>query len=177
MSLTLLTACTEDPPFQGGPSAQVDSEALASLAKSVLRDLQRPSFTENREYCGVIGVDAEGVLRAAEATRGRAKLCVTFNIPETWQIVATYHTHGGYDRNAHSEVPSVQDIQSVTAGRLIGYVSTPGGRFWSFSGINQTATLICGPGCLPSDPRYKQDRPVSNFYTIDELAERQASLR
>ena len=142
----------------------------------MLRDLQRPSFTENREYCGVIGIDPEGTLRAAEPTRGRAKLCITFNVPETWQIVAIYHTHGAYDRRAHSEVPSVQDIESVSAGRVLGYVSTPGGRFWSFSGISRDANLICGPGCLPADPRYRQDRPVNTYYTIDDLAERQRTL-
>lgn len=181
-SLTLLTglwflsACVDN---NSGPTrtVTVDEGQVTALAKSVLRDLQRPSFQENREYCGVIGVDPAGALRAAEPSRGRSKLCITFNVPEDWHIVAIYHTHGAYSPTAHSEVPSVQDIQSVSANSLLGYVSTPGGRFWSFSGIDQTAALICGPGCLPSDPRYRQDRPVKSFYTMRELEIRQQTLR
>ena len=176
-ALLLVSACDETENGPTAPAVNVSEAQVNALAKSVLRDLQSPSFRENREYCGVIGVDSAGVLRAAAPTRGRSKLCVTFNVPETWQIVAIYHTHGGYDLNAHSEVPSVQDIQSVSANGLLGYVSTPGGRFWSFSGINQTATLLCGPGCLPADPRYRQDRPVKTFYTMDELSVRQQTLR
>ena len=125
LTLANLAGCVpeRDAPAGPNPVSLVDEAAVEALAKTVLRDLQTPSFQENREYCGVIGLD-QGVLRAAAPTRGRAKLCITFNVPETWQIVAIYHTHGAYDRNAHSEVPSVQDIESVYANRVLGYVST-----------------------------------------------------
>ena len=146
---------------------------MTNVARRTLASLQTPSFKENREYCGVIGIDPNGQIQAGEATRGRSKLCVPLRIPSDWLIIASYHTHGSYDPRAHSEVPSVQDMTSVASLGIVGYVSTPGGRFWFYDGRTETAQLICGPGCLAQDPLYRQDRPVNSSYTLAQLAARQ----
>ena len=167
-AVTVLAACETEPKAS---LPTVDRQAVSVLARETLSNLQSPSFKENREYCGVIGIDASGELRAAKATRGRAKLCITLNIPEGWTIVGHYHTHGAYSERALSEVPSVQDMESIKAMGVHGYVSTPGGRLWYYDG--DQAYQMCGVSCLPKDPRYKADRPVADSYTRQQLQARQ----
>lgn len=164
----VLVACDTEPKAS---LPTVDRQAVSTLASATLTSLQSPSFKENREYCGVIGIDPSGTLRAAKATRGRAKLCITLNIPDNWTIVGHYHTHGAYSDRALSEVPSVQDMESIKSMGVHGYVSTPGGRLWYYDG--DQAYQMCGVGCLPKDPRYKADRPVAESYTRQQLQARQ----
>ena len=150
---------------------------LTALARAKLTELQALSFATDREYCGAIGLDTAGELRASEAAQGHINEC-TFSLPRGWEILAFYHTHGSYHPLIDAEVPSVLDMQSTLQRRLIGYLSTPGGRFWTFDGINNETRLICGPDCLPSDPNYSAPvLTVRNRYTLDGLRQRHADFR
>lgn len=165
-----LTSC-------GRSVSPVPEADLTRLARSTLADLQQLSFETSREYCGAIGLDPEGVLRASPPAQGRINEC-TFSLPTNWQILAFYHTHGAYHPLVDAEVPSVLDMQSTLSRRLIGYLSTPGGRFWKFSGIDNEARQICGPNCLPSDPNYSAPFiTVERRYTLDDIRQRQENFR
>jgi hypothetical protein len=50
-----------------------------------------------------------------------------------------------------------------------GYVSTPRGRLWHIDGRTGTVTLVCGPGCLPSDRAAPPGRPLADRYPLEEL--------
>ena len=169
MSLALIVGCVNQAPPERYHSKDYDLDEMTDLARRTLSDLQDISIAENREYCGVIGIDPNGVLRAAAASRGGRSTCFTLNVPFDWWIVGSYHTHGGYDPQIRSEVPTVQDMESVSKFRLVGFLSTPGGRFWKYDGKTQTAEQLCGVRCLPSDPEYRPDGFVETFYTLEDL--------
>ena len=152
-----------------------DFDATTALARQTLAALQTPSIRENREYCGYIGLDANNVLRATEANRGDSSSCGIEAPPADWVIVASYHTHAGYDEFAFSEVPSSTDIEGDRDEGINGYVSTPGGRFWFVEGATATARLLCGAGCLKQDPLYQPGLPVANNYTLGQIRTREQS--
>ena len=145
-----------------------------ALAKKMLRELQPRSVRESREFCGMIGIDDQGRYVVGPVSRGTAARC-TFRRPRTARkIVASFHTHGAYLPGYDNEVPSIIDLESERAHGLRGYVATPGGRFWLVDGVSSQVTLICGPKCLPWDPRYDDgelDR-IRESYTRRQLFER-----
>lgn len=150
--------------------ALADPEAELAFARSILNDLQGSSFRENVEYCGYIGLDEVGGLVATIPTRGGADWC-EMDIPEHFEIVASYHTHAGYDPNSWSEIPSGGDMESDEDLGIDGYISTPGGRLWYIDTTDMIAFQICGIGCLQFDPSF-QPAPEDNIqqsYTYDEL--------
>lgn len=166
LGLLLLGACAPEPERA---TLDYDLAKVTAVAKEALIGVQTRSFRENREYCGLIGIDPSGEVRAADPTRGRSWLCVPLNIPNDWKIIASYHTHGAFTPQGQQETPSVQDMKSAIEFEVIGFLATPGGRFWSYGGQAQTAQLICGPGCLAQDPLYYSRGPVKDKYTFDEV--------
>ena len=169
----LLVACT---PTTGGLDQETQPDynpaATTALARTTLGRLQAPSFQNDLEYCGYLGLDSAGTLRATQATPGDAASCMANDPPADWILVASYHTHGAYGAGYDSEVPSDSDIEGDHTEGVNGYVATPGGRFWLIDGDAQTATLICGPGCLAQDPNYRSEGPVANRYALSELRAR-----
>lgn len=155
--------------------ANAQSRAEQDLAKQTLRALQERSVKGNREYCGVIGRDAAGRLVVSEAVRGNRARCRYPNSPPGTTVVATVHTHGAFLKNYDNEVPSVLDVLADMYAGTNGYVSTPGGRFWYVNGRTGVIELICGPKCLPWDPRYVPGLagPVAGKYTLEQLKDRQ----
>lgn len=150
------------------PSAEM------ALARELLSDMQARSIRESREFCGMIGVDDQGRYVVGPISRGTAARC-TFRRPRTAKrIVASFHTHGGYLAGYDNEVPSIIDLESERAHGLRGYVATPGGRFWLVDGKNSRVTLICGPRCLPWDPRFTNGEleRIRGSYSREELFER-----
>lgn len=170
-----MAACTDAGTGFQASNPDYDRPAVTALARTTLAALQEPSFRLNREHCGYIGLDPAGNLKASPATQGRPSSCAAVNIPSDWVLVASYHTHGAYDQNSFSEVPSSTDIEGDNAEGTNGYVSTPGGRFWFINGAAQRAYQICGVGCLRQDKRYVADRPVESAYTLTELSNRENS--
>ncbi len=173
-SLIILTGCIpyEEEAAERFTNPDYDYWATTSLARQVLGNLQEVSFRQNREYCGYIGLDGDGNLRATPATKGRPSSCLAEAAPADWTLVASYHTHGAYARYADAEVPSESDLMGDFEEQVNGYVSTPGGRFWHINGAEQRTTLICGPGCLPADPLYVPDPNVASSYTLQQLGNR-----
>lgn len=158
----------------GAPVA-AQSRAEQELAKQTLRALQEQSIRGNREYCGVISEDASGRLIASDANRGTRARCRYPNVPNGTNLVATYHTHGAFLERFDNEVPSVLDVLADMSTGTNGYISTPGGRFWFVNGRTGEVRLLCGPKCMPWDPRYVPGLagPVAGKYTLDQLRRRQ----
>lgn len=155
--------------------AMAQDPAEMRAAREVLMQLQPRSFAENREYCGYVGILPDGTVSVTEVTRGRRDSCLSRADESRFvEIVASFHTHAGFDPDADSEVPSVEDIEGDMYEGVDGYVSTPGGRFWYIDGQRGVATLICGLGCMGQDPRFVPGiaGPIANRYTLDDLEAR-----
>ncbi|MEL6208368.1 MAG: DUF4329 domain-containing protein, partial [Pseudomonadota bacterium] len=128
------------------------SHAERALAEALLSRMQLRSFADGVEFCGYIYSDAVGRLRAGSAARGDADSC-SAPFP-AHQPVSSWHTHGEWDPESWNEVPSALDIETDALEGVNGWVATPGGRLWFVDGREMTATLVCGPACLPQDPRF-----------------------
>ena len=161
-------------PLVAALPAAAQPKAEVELARRLLSDMQARSIRESREFCGMIGVDDRGRYVVGPISRGTAARC-TFRRPRTAKrIVASFHTHGGYLAGYDNEVPSIIDLESERSQGLRGYVATPGGRFWLVDGVTSRVELLCGPKCLPWDPRFAQGEleRIRRSYTRQELFER-----
>ncbi len=147
-----------------------------AAARQILADLQPRSIKNNREYCGLLLRRADGTLISSKAYRGTKSRCRVRRIPSGAEVVASYHTHGAYLRGFDNEVPSLLDLEVEMDWAIDGYVSTPGGRFWHVDGRRGVVNLICGPGCMPSDPNFQDDAgtygKIQTRYTLRELIRR-----
>ncbi|MCP3972651.1 MAG: DUF4329 domain-containing protein [Rhodobacteraceae bacterium] len=157
------------------PAAAQD-RSVSELARRVLSAAQAGSFRSNREYCGTIGFNAAGHLVASHARRGGRDHCLPEDPPGAVMVVASFHTHAGFDPDADSEVPSVDDVLGDRYEGLHGYVATPGGRVWFIDGQAGTVRQLCGRGCLPTDPDFEPQvfGPVAQRYTLRALRRREA---
>ena len=152
-----------------GPLAAQDAAEMA-LARETLTALQALSFIKEREFCGFIGYDAQGVLRVTRAVQGDEATCLA-DLPEDMAVTASYHTHGGFDPDYFGEIPSDIDVQGDAALWINGYVSTPGGRFWFVDSRAMEVRLLCGLSCLPTAPNYRKgtNGPIASRYSYDAL--------
>lgn len=142
-----------------------------ALIKQVYAQIQPLSIEKNREYCGYIGLDADGNLTASKAKKGRKGSCLA-NDPENIEVVtASYHTHGGFSAGYASETPSVSDIEGDEAEGIDGWVATPGGRLWYIDTEAMDIREVCSVGCLMQDPKFDPEdmANVNSYYTYDEL--------
>ena len=152
-----------------------DASELA-VARGVLLQLQPRSFAENLEYCGYVGRLPDGRLAATEVSRGDAWGCTSRADERRFvQIVASFHTHAGFDRAALSEVPSSTDMQGDMQERVNGYVATPGGRLWYIDYQRAVTTQVCGLGCMGQDPGFVpgMSGPIAQSYTLQQLMARE----
>ena len=137
-----------------GPNAQmrgdvedgVDRFALAHFDK-----IQPKSIRENRAYCGLIGFDSEGILKATPAEPGTGRSCQPTPVPTGFEILATYRTLGAFGGMTGGELPAAAHLETDFAQRLDGYVATPGGRVWLNLASERLTYQVCGRGCVPSD--------------------------
>lgn len=148
-----------------------DLDRFAAVHFDIIQPL---SIADGVEYCGLLGFDAAGNLMATPARRGRADSCRPDDGPPGFEVLASYHTHGAYDRDADTEVPSLDDLQSDIDEGIDGYIATPGGRLWLNDTEARESVLLCGPGCIESDPDF---RPCPAFlpedrYTVHTLRAR-----
>ena len=163
-------------PTTGPAQAETEIWSLVLVAKKQLASLQRGSFRENREYCGMIGRTPAGELIASPARRGRTNGCDARGFKDrSIKVLASYHTHGGYQANADSEVPSVSDMDMDMHDKVVGFVATPGGRLWIVDPKSRSVKQVCGIGCLPKDPRFKSGMagPIPKSLSRKQLAKRQ----
>ena len=135
--------------------------------------LQPQSFAKEREYCGFLGRDVDGTLRATEPTAGDRDSC-----PLVWpgdmEVIASYHTHGTFDFAYYNELPSDTDMLNDQSLGVNGWIATPGGRLWYVDSERMVTKQICGQGCLPIAPGFykSQAGDIATGYTFDELVER-----
>lgn len=178
LALLILAGCdTPDPLAVGAivmsPRPLPQTEAEIAFAAELFNGLQGPSINEAREFCGLIGVDAAGQFVATRARRGGASSCLP---PQTAgpgiTVLASYHTHGAYNPDFLTEIPSFDDIRTDIEDDTDGYIATPGGRLWYVDARAKEARLICGAMCLVSDVRFEEDPafPVRSRYTLQDLA-------
>lgn len=172
--LSVLTACVDadqaSAPITGPRTKDADAFAIAYLDR-----MQARSFARGVEFCGLFGRDAQGYVIATAPVVGHLDSCRLPDFPQDFNAFASYHSHSSYDREADSEVPSSNDVIADRMDKVIGYISTPGGRVWRNE--NGVARLLCGPGCIAVDPAFEPRvfGPVRARYTIIELREREAS--
>lgn len=152
------------------PAAAQDA-ALISAAKRTLEMAQPPSFSSKREHCGLIGQLPGARFAATRPKRGGADSCRPREFRRDVQVMASYHTHGSYDPEADSEVPSSTDVIADMEEGVFGFVATPGGRMWMIDPVSGIAQMICGLGCLSQDPDFIE-HPADNIrarYTLRQL--------
>lgn len=159
-----------------GAAVSAQERPEAAFARQILTGLQAKSFASNREFCGIIGRTADGRLIASHPRRGQRDGCRPRDPLGAATVIASFHTHAGFDAEADSELPSVSDVRSDMDEGLDGYLATPGGRFWFIDGQTGSVRQICGPGCLPADPAFEPGiwKPVRKRYSLSELERREA---
>ncbi|WP_435417719.1 DUF4329 domain-containing protein [Parerythrobacter aurantius] len=169
------TIRAHDNPHTGRDPVASD-EAIVAFARTSLDGIQRRSFAERKEYCGLILEDDAGRLDISFVVEGRESECaLPWLSPKGQYPVATFHTHGAYNPSFDSEVPSTLDMEADIHEQIDGFVATPGGRLWKIDWQDEVAEQVCGQGCLAVDPRYRA-RPYDDIavrYTLPELERRQ----
>lgn len=145
------------------PAAAQDRATLTDdldiFAAAFFDNLQPVSIEDGVEYCGLFIRDAEGRFVASTPRRGEADSCQPEDDPDDappgFEVLASYHTHGAYDRDADTEVPSWDDLDSDIEEEIDGYIATPGGRLWLNDAVAEKSILLCGEGCVVTDPDYR----------------------
>lgn len=155
------------------PSAAAEPlPALVEPVRAALVAAQAASFAAGVEHCGLVVRAANGRIIVTPARPGDEASCAPRRAKAGTQILASFHTHGRYDRRYHNEVPSLRDVKSNMKSRTHGFLATPGGRFWHIDGMTGHVRLLCGAGCLPSDPDFppNAERPIDGQYSPQRLA-------
>lgn len=167
-----IAACsTDNAPYEVVVRPADRSQAEIDFAKQVLNDLQKTSIDKNREYCGYIGLSPQGGYYATNPTRGRKGSCFPKAEDTDINLLASFHTHGGYSDRFESETPSMDDVNSGLEESLDGYIATPGGRLWFTNGETGASEMLCGIGCLIMDPNFEPNAEpnIKTTYTLEAL--------
>lgn len=166
---------TARPRIAGDPAIPVIEATAAgderAFASSVLADLQRRSFAQNREFCGYLGLDENDRWITTPISVGAEASCPLPVVPPGMRLAASFHTHGTYSPHYASEWPTTQDILTDRASGIDGYIATPGGRLWHVDTDAMEVTELCGRGCLPQDPNYiaAEDGPLLPLMTFGHI--------
>lgn len=172
--LVVMRIAQHEPVYEPRETVSARSD-VQQYAREQLDALQRRSFSEGREFCGVIVENEAGELSTMSVSEGDIASCqYEYDGKVGITPVASFHTHGGASIRYDDEAPSLQDLQSDIASRMDGYLATPGGRFWRIDWQSQTANLICGEACLEQDPKYEPcpAHEPANQYDIKRLQKR-----
>ena len=157
----------------GASGARAQSVEEVAFVQDLFRDLLPVSYAKRREHCGFIGRDAAGALVMSGPVPGTQATCAS-DVPDDFEVIASYHTHGAFDRGYHNELPSEADMLSDQAVGVMGWIATPGGRLWYVDSQRMVAKQVCSVGCLPVAPGFTkaQAGEVAKGYTLQELRER-----
>ena len=102
----------------------VATDTLTRYARSTLEGLQQRSLANNQEYCGVIFEDESGNLQTSKIFEGgRAECALDWGVPLGNYVVASFHTHGGFDSDYDSERPSLDDLATDIDARIDGFIA------------------------------------------------------
>lgn len=160
------------------PAAAQDRAALTDeldlFAAAHFDRIQPQSIAARVEYCGLLGFDATGRLAATPAKRGKPDSCQPDGAPAGFEVLASWHTHGAYDRDADTEVPSLDDLINDIEEEIDGYIATPGGRLWLNDAEARESVLLCSAGCIAADPEFRPCPafPPGERYTLKTLRAR-----
>ena len=148
------------------------SAAEVALVRNRLSRAQKQSFRNNREYCGYLGRTRSGRLVVTRLVRGYRDGCTPPQPDPGTMLIASIHTHGAYDPDVPAEFPTTLDIDSDATEGVNGYIATPGGRLWYVDSAAGVVHLLCGPGCLPQDPRFHpgDDGVIRRYYRYSDLS-------
>lgn len=172
--LFALSACVVEDvaSIEMAPRAVAQNQTEIAFVSRLFNDIQVPSIAEDREYCGLIGIDDAGNYVATDPRRGRTATCLP---PDpafaNFTVLASYHTHGSFNTEYFNEIPSFDDMRTDIEDGTDGYIATPGGRMWYIDARAQIARQICGLDCLIPDPDHREDPnfTVRQTYTLDDL--------
>lgn len=156
----LLAACATQnlDTIQMPPRPVPQTQAEVAFVSRLFNTIQPVSIADRREYCGLIGINGEGQFTATEPRKGRESSCLPPSLDRAnMTVIASYHTHGAYDHEYLTEVPSFDDMRTDIEDGTDGYVATPGGRLWYIDARAREARMICGVGCLVRDPNHVDD--------------------
>ncbi|MBV1865309.1 MAG: DUF4329 domain-containing protein [Rhodobacteraceae bacterium] len=172
VALLLFVKCV-DGYLEPEPINRIQPQSAAEIAftKAFFSTIQEISFADNREYCGYIGLNAEGGFAATPAKRGKRNYCVPRYAPRDFRVLASYHTHGAASLAFDTEVPSFDDLRADIYEGIDGYIATPGGRVWYDDAAKQRSVLLCGVKCVTADPDYTDNKylPVGTMLDLDAL--------
>lgn len=162
------------PPPAAAQDRSTLTDELDRFAAAHFDRIQPQSVADGAEYCGLLGFDAAGKLATTPAKRGKPDSCRPDDAPAGFEVLASWHTHGAYDRDADTEVPSLDDLFSDIEEGIDGYIATPGGRLWLNDAGARQSVLLCGAGCIKADPEYRPCPafPPGDSYTPDTLRAR-----
>ncbi|MBM2577666.1 DUF4329 domain-containing protein [Jannaschia sp. Os4] len=161
------------------PPATAQDADLVGTARAILAQLQPNSIRAGREICGLIVRSPDGHYRAIPPRMGSTDGCTPRDDPRVrGEVVASFHTHGGFDEGMDSEVPSLADLRADRAEGIVGFVSTPGGRLWLVDGPRDRVRMLCDVGCLPRDPLFRRGAagPIARGYDARGLKRREREL-
>lgn len=171
-----LSACVVEDldTLQMPPRPVPQSQTEIAFVSRLFNDIQVESIEQDREFCGLIGLDGNGNYVASEPRRGRTSTCLPPSPGSVgFTVVASYHTHGSSSLDYFTEIPSFDDMRTDIEDGTDGYIATPGGRMWYVDARNRIARQICGLNCLIPDPDHIEDPDydVRQTYTLDDLSE------
>jgi len=154
-----------------GHSVLAQSNEETALVKGIFAELNPISIRDKVEYCGYIGITADGDLIASPPTRGDEASCLADDPTEIEVIYSSYHTHGQFSRDYFNEVPSGTDMEGDEEEGIDGWIATPGGRLWYNDTVDMVTFQVCGIGCVPSDPNFVAGDmgTIEQSYSYDDL--------
>ena len=166
----LVVAALSITPALADPWEAITDE-LDRFAVAHLDAIQPLSIRDKIEYCGLFGYDRYGRLAATQAVPGDADSCDPGIEPDGFEVIASYHTHGAYARDADTEVPSIDDLIGDFEEGIDGYIATPGGRVWLNLYEERVSFQLCGRGCITADPDFRTCPAFlpAEEYTIETL--------
>lgn len=153
---------------------QLTFEQIDGVAEVVLTQAQALSLANNREYCGYIAFNAADKLQFTAPIRGDIESCEPPVVPDSWELIASYHTHGALDPaepDANFELPSSDDLISDSEEGVDGYLSTPGGRFWFIDTVDELVILLGDTGYFEPDQLFVEDIdcPLQAEYSFEDI--------
>ena len=157
----------------------VAQSEVQAFARERLDAMQARSFAEKVELCAIVFETSTGELESTEVKVGDEATCDLRYFDEPGMApLASIHTHGAFDENYDSEVPSLIDLEGDIESQIDGYVATPGGRLWRVDWRQERAVLVCPEGCLRQDPAYRPcpGDPIAPAYNSAQLTARNRRL-
>jgi len=173
-ALFALSACAVAPvdTIEMDPRPIAQTQREVAFVSGLFNEIQSRSIAENREYCGLMGIDSTGAYVASLPRRGSVATCLPPSRSSVgFQVIASYHTHGSASLNYFTEIPSYDDMRTDIEDGTDGYIATPGGRLWYVDARARMARQLCGLDCLVDDPNHVEDPdyPVYQRYSLSQL--------